>query len=206
MKKIKIILGSLAVIAMMATSACNKDKETDPQPEPEVKDGSVVVNELMAKDTLGLVYVDAMGDECDWTELYNPGEKDLDIAGYFLGDDGEATDDADKYEIPAGNAKATTIKAKGYLVIVWGAKNAAGDDYDGIHNDTIFCPSSLSPKKDKAVAIWDTKDKLVDESEDFSKGGPLGADGLAKGKSLGRKTDGDKDWVVFATPTPGKKN
>jgi hypothetical protein len=204
MKKIKFILGSLAVVAMMATVSCNKDEATDPVPEPEVKDGAVVVNELMTKDTLGLVYVDAQGDEADWSEFYNPGEKDINIGGYFIGDDGENTDDADKYEIPTDNAAATTIKAKGYLVIVWGAKDASGNDYEGIHGDTIFCASSLSAKKDKAVAIWGPKGKFIDESENFTADGPFGK--LDSGKSLGRETDGDKTWKVFDNPTPGAKN
>jgi len=204
MKKVKFILGSLAVVAMLATVSCNKDEETTPPPPPPSADGSVVVNELMSKDTLGLVYTDAQGDEADWSEFYNPGDKDIDIAGYFIGDDGEATADADKYEIPSGNAAATTIKAKGYLVIIWGAADAAGNDMEGIINDTIFCPSSLSAKKDKAVAIWDKSGKFVDESEDFTANGPFGK--LPDGKSIGRVTDGDKTWKLFDTPTPGAKN
>ncbi len=204
MKKVKFILGSLAVVAMLATVACNKDEETTPPPPPPSADGSVVVNELMSKDTLGLVYTDAQGDFCDWSEFYNPGDKDINIGGYFIGDDGEATADADKYEIPNDNAAATTIKAKGYLVIVWGAADAAGNDYEGIHNDTIFCPSSLSAKKDKAVAIWDKSGKFIDESEDFTANGPFGK--LPDGKSMGRETDGSKTWKVFDTATPGAKN
>jgi len=206
MNKIKFFLGSLAVVAMMATVACNKDEETDPQPEPEVKDGSVLVNELISKDTLDLVYVDADGKGADWCELYNPGDKDIDIAGYFIGDDGEATAEEDKYEIPSGNATATTIPAKGYLMLVWGAADANGDDMEGIHNDTLFIASGLKNSKDVAIAIWDASGKLVDESGDFSEGGPLGEDGLAKGKSYGRKSDGDSEWIVFDVPTPGAKN
>jgi len=206
MKKIKYFLGSLAVVAMLATVACNKDEETAPQPEPEVKDGSVMINELISKDTLGLVYVDVQGDEADWCELYNPGDKDIDIAGYFIGDDGEATAEDKRYEIPSGNTTATTIPSKGYLMLVWGAADANGDDMEGIHNDTLFIASGLKNSKDVAIAIWDASGKLVDESGDFSEGGPLGEDGLAKGKSLGRKSDGDSEWIVFDVPTPGAKN
>ncbi len=207
MKKIKFILGSLAVVAMLATVACNKDEDTTPPPPPPpATNGEIIINELISKDTLGLVYVDVQGDPADWCELYNSGETDIDIAGYFIGDDGESTDDADKYEIPATNSKATTIKAKGYLILVWGAADVNGDDMEGTINDTLFIASGLKNSKDIAIAIWDKDNKLVDVSEDFSKGGPLGADGLAKGKSLGRKTDGNADWIVFDTPTPGAEN
>ncbi|RUA28669.1 MAG: hypothetical protein DSY76_04160 [Bacteroidetes bacterium] len=205
MKKIKLIFGSLAVVAMLATVACNKDEETTPTPpDDEQTEGSVVVNELMSKDTLGLVYTDAQGDFCDWSEFYNPGDEDINIGGYFIGDDGEATADKDKYEIPDDNAKATTIKAKGYLVIVWGAADAAGNDVEGIINDTIFCPSSLSAKKDKAVAIWDKSGKFIGESEDFTANGPLGK--LPDGKSMARESDGSKTWKICDTPTPGAEN
>jgi hypothetical protein len=208
MKKINLIIGSLAMGAILMATACNKDEETEtnPNPNPEPTSGEVKINELISKDTLGLVYVDDQGDEADWCELYNPGDKDISIAGYFIGDDGEKTDVGKRYEIPSGSSKATTIPAKGYLILVWGAADANGDDMEGIHNDTLFIPSGLKNSKDVAIAIWDANGKLVDVSEDFSEGGPLGADGLAKGKSLGRKTDGDKDWVVFDVPTPGKKN
>ena len=204
MNKIKLILGSLVLVSMLATIACNKDEETPTPPAPEEQDGSVQVNELMTKDTLGLVYTDAMGDKCDWSEFYNAGDKDIDIAGYFIGDDGEETLEEDKYEIPSGNTTATTIKAKGYLVIVWGAANASGDDLEGIINDTIFCPSSLSAKKDKAVAIWDASGKFVDASEDFTTDGPFGK--LSDGTALGRKTDGNAEWMIFSVPTPGTEN
>jgi len=208
MNKIKFFLGSLAVVAMMATVACNKDEGTDPQPEPEVKDGAVVVNELMTKDSLGLVYTDTLGKECDWSEFYNPGEKDINIGGYFIADDGEDSKEEDKYEIPNNAAAATTIKAKSYLVVVWGAKyidnNKDTLDLEGVHNNIIFCGSSLSSKKDKAVAIWDANGKFIDESEYFNADGPFGK--LEEGKSIGRKSDGDSEWIIFDVPTPGAKN
>ncbi|RLD67925.1 MAG: hypothetical protein DRI84_01150 [Bacteroidetes bacterium] len=49
MKKIKIILGSLAVIAMMATVACNKDEEIAPDPADKTYD-AVVTTDLTFTD------------------------------------------------------------------------------------------------------------------------------------------------------------
>ncbi len=205
MKHLKLFFGSIILISLLGAAACNKDTKTDPKPDPvDTSKAILKVNELMTKDTIGLVYIDVNGKKCDWSEFYNAGSKDLDIAGYYIADDGESSADADKYEIPSDNPKATTIKAKSYLVIVWGAKDANGQDYTGIHNDTIFCPSSLSAKKDKAVAVWDKTGKFIDESENFTVDGPLGK--LPDGKSIGRLPDGTDNWKLFDIPTPGAKN
>ncbi|OYT12321.1 MAG: hypothetical protein B6I18_01020 [Bacteroidetes bacterium 4572_112] len=205
MRKIKFVLGSLAVVAMLATVSCNKDEDTTPPPPPpEPTAGTVVVNELMTKDTLGLVYTDPNGDFCDWSEFYNAGESDINIAGYFIGDDGKETLEEDKYEIPGDDAIVTTIKSKSYLIVIWGAADASGADMEGIIDGKLFCPSSLSAKKDKAVAIWDAGGTFVDESEDFTADGPFGK--LEDGKSLGRKTDGNEEWMVFDIPTPNAEN
>jgi len=204
MKKIKFILGSLAVVAMLATVSCNKDEDTTPPAPPAKTDGTVVVNELMTKDTLGLVFTDPSGSKCDWSEFYNAGDNDIDIAGYFIGDDGEETDEADKYEIPSGDAAVTTIKSKSYLMIIWGAEDASGAEMEGVIDGKLFCASSLSAKKDKAVAIWDKDGKFVDASADFTKDGPFGK--LPDGKSIGRKSDGNSEWMVFDVPTPNAEN
>ena len=98
------------------------------------------------------------------------------------------------------------VYAKSYLILIWGAKDASDNDIEGIVNDTLFIGSSLKNSKDIAIALWDKDNKLVDVSGDFSDGGTLGADGLAKGKSYGRKTDGPTEWIVFDTATPGTKN
>ncbi len=204
MKKLSLLA---ALFAMIVLGSCNKDEGTDNNgggDNPPADTKGVVVNELMTKDHNGLVYVDGQGDASDWVELYNAGDKDIDIAGYFLADDGKDADPASLWEIPSGNAAATTVKAGKYLVIVFGAADASGNDMDGIVNDTIFCPKGLSTKKDKAVALFDANKKLVDESEDFTAGGPFGA--LADDKSLGRESDGSDSWKVFDTPTPGAKN
>ena len=49
MKKIKYFLGSLAIVAMMATVACNKDEEIDPDPAEKTYD-AVVTTDLTFTD------------------------------------------------------------------------------------------------------------------------------------------------------------
>lgn len=205
MKTLKFIFGTLVIIAMMATAACNKDEPITQDPVPtDTTTAKVVINELMTKDTAGLVFVDGLGDGSDWVEIYNTSSKDLDIGGYFLSDKGVDATSADMWEIPSDNSTVTTVKAHTYLVIVFGASDANGNDLDGIVDGKIHCPSGLSTTKDVAVAIFDKNQALVGASEVFSVDGPFGM--LENGKSLGRESDGASTWKVFDIPTPGAQN
>ncbi len=210
MKRIKFFLGSLAVIAMLATVSCNKDEDNDGDngdDNPPAKTSDLLVNELMSKvETQGIFYTDAEGKYSDWAELYNNGDEEINIAGYFVADDGEESDVADYYEIPTGHDALTTIPAKGRMMLVFGASaDAAGTiDMEGFVNDTLFIPMSLSAKKDKAVAIFDTDQTFVTESADFSETGEFGI--LEDDKSLGRVADGDDTWQVWDAPTPNAEN
>jgi len=201
MKKLSILMTMFAVLAL---ASCNKDDGNNGDDNPPVVKKGIMVNEVMIKDTVGLVYIDAQSDACDWAEFYNDDDKDVNLAGYYLSDKGENADDADKWEIPTGSDAVTTVGPGKYLVIVFGAADASGNDLDGIINDTIFCPSGLSSKKDEAVALFDDSKKFVTASEVFSEDGPLGK--LDDGKSLGRKTDGDSEWMIFDIATPGTEN
>jgi hypothetical protein len=70
---------------------------------------SVVINELMADNATTVT--DPSGAFEDWIELYNRGEADLDLSGWYLSD---KIDNPTKWSFPAG----TQIPAGGYL-IVW---------------------------------------------------------------------------------------
>lgn len=204
MKNLKFIFGTLVIIAMMATAACNKDEGTTDPPPTDTTTAKVVINEVMTKDTVGLVFVDGQGDGSDWAEIYNTSDKDLDIGGYFLSDKGADATTDDMWEIPTGNSAVTTVKSHTYLVIVFGAADANGNDLDGIVDGRIHCPSGLSTKKDVAVALFDATGVLVGASELFNEDGPFGK--LEDGKSLGRESDGASTWKVFDIPTPGDEN
>ncbi len=205
MKNFKLFFGTLVVIAMMATAACNKDTKTDPDPTPaDTTSFGVVINELMTKDTLALVFLDGQGDGSDWVELYNKSDKDIDLGGYYLSDKGKNATSDDMWQIPTNNSTITTIKSHAYLMVIFGAADANGNDLDGIVNGRIHCPSGLSTKKDIAVALFDKSQVFVTASEQFNADGPFGK--LESGKSLGRKTDGAETWKVFDTPTPNDPN
>jgi hypothetical protein len=69
------------------------------------------------------LYADADGEFDDWIELYNAGDADINLAGYFLSDDG---DELTKWTFPD-----VTIAADDYL-IVWADKDS---EQDGLHAD-----------------------------------------------------------------------
>ncbi len=80
----------------------------------------VVINELMASNDAAVA--DQDGEFDDWIELYNKGNVDIDLTGYFLSD---KADNLDKYDFPEG----TTIPAQGYLVI-WADEDGS---QEGLH-------------------------------------------------------------------------
>ncbi len=89
------------IVLLVILAAC--EKKSDP---PSA--GVVVINELMALNTLTIA--DQDGEFDDWIELYNTSAETVDISGYFLSDDDNNTT---KWKIPQG----TTIPGKGYIVI-----------------------------------------------------------------------------------------
>jgi ELWxxDGT repeat protein/predicted outer membrane repeat protein len=73
----------------------------DPRLTPDP--GAVVINELMTRESEG---------DRDWIELKNTTAANIDIGGWYLGDEKEGRPDFTTYRIPAG----TVIPAGGYLV------------------------------------------------------------------------------------------
>ena len=114
---------------------------------------------------------------------------DFDIAGYTFTKDGK-----DAWTVPAGKGN---IPAKGYLVFV--AKNS--DPNEG----PAF---GLSGTKGFILCMYksdDTSDaNLVDKIDNSATAETFKT--VEDGKSLGRKTDGADEWVIFDTPTLGSAN
>ncbi len=85
-----------------------------------VSANSVVINEIMASNSLSSGISDAAGEYDDWIELYNKNSVPVDLGGYFLSDDPEHKR---KWAFPYG----TMIPADGYL-IVWCDNDQEQDD------------------------------------------------------------------------------
>ena len=145
---------------------------------------ALYINEFMAsnKETIE----DEYGAHADWIELYNPNNKDVDIASFYISDDAE---DVYKYQFPRGN-KSTIIPALGYLLI-W----ADGRSERGVLH-TNFKLSSAG----EDIVFLAPDSSLIDnitfgvQHEDIS---------------FGRENDGSSAWKFYQIPigpTPGKTN
>ena len=179
-------------------SGCVKDEQPLPAaPTPENYD-DIVINELITKDTSDVYFTDESGSAVDWIELYNKGNKAIDIAGMYITD--AAGDTTSYQQIPLDTVtNATMILPKGFLVLICGAADASGTDLPTqIKDGKVFIDMGLSASKDNTVAIYNPSKEAIDESADFN--------GLADDKSFGRTTDAGSDWTTLASKTPGASN
>ena len=177
MKKILFALPLLA----MAFAGCVKDlpyESSDPGPGPGPD--PVVTN---------VIFINEVNCGTKEFEIYNASDAAVDIAGYTF-----TKDDKDPWTVPAGKGD---IPAKGFRVYV--AKNA--DPNEG--------PSfGLSGTKGFKLCLYKSDDtseaNLVDMIDNSAT--VEGFKTVDDGKSLGRKTDGDDEWILFDTPTLGSTN
>lgn len=72
----------------------------------------VYLNEIMPGSG---IHKDEFNNTDDYVEIYNNGEREIDIAGWFISDNSVVPD---KYEFPGSYSSLTTIPAKG-RIIVW---------------------------------------------------------------------------------------
>lgn len=119
-------------------------------------------------------------DTKDFIELYNATDEDIDLGGCSLLDD--KMDEEDRYTFPSG----TVIKAKGFLT------------FDVDKNNTNGPAFGLGKGGDK-VLLYNRDKVLVDEmvTPEF---------GDTEIHSVGRKTDGGEEIVVFSEVSKNASN
>ena len=180
----------------------------------------VVINE---------VYYDAPSGygepQCEWIELYNPTDNEVDIAGWMISDD-PAHDGSNEgvWTFPAG----TTIPARGYLLIVNDAtyKGQFSSLFPGVTPDFDTNQSNSIPDVSTAgslslrnngddVHLYDSEGTEIDVMW-YGSGGDVGsgnaAPDVSAGHSLARyynaeDTDNPSaDFYNENNPTPGAQN
>ena len=154
-----------------------------------VEGGTIGRSNGSAPEPTGTVCINEVNCGTKEFEIYNGTNKEVDIAGYAF-----TKDDGDPWIVPAGKGK---IPAKGFLVFV--AKNA------DINEGPSF---GLSGTKGFKLCMYKSDDiseanlaDMIDNSksvETFKE--------VPDGTSLGRKTDGADEWVLFSTPSLGASN
>lgn len=169
----KNILAFAAVL--MALTGCLKDEiyvdpnpTPGPEPGPVVEDVNVFINEISCGDKL--------------FEVYNAGNKEVDITGYVFTKDGK-----DTWTVPASKGK---IAAGGF--VVYKAKQA--DPEDG-------APFGLSGTKGFDLLLCDAEGKEIDHIDNLTN-----IVTVEDTETYGRKTDGAAEWVLFSAGTMGASN
>ena len=138
---------------------------------------TIAINEFMAAPDHG--FTDEIGEEEDWIELYNYGDKSLDIAGVAFSDGTSIT------VIPTGFSDKTTVKHSDYIVLFFDKDTEQGP----LHID-----AKLSSGGEKIVVIFDQYTSLEHT---------YGAQEAHV--SMGRSPDGTGPFVTM-DPSPGGAN
>lgn len=167
---------------------------------PEVTTDHLVINEVYYHVGTG------KGKDVDneWVEIYNPTDSEVDISGWKICD-ANACD-----TIPA----STSIPAKGFAIIT--NKASTWDKWPGIPPDAIkivlnsAIGNGLANSGD-SVILKNASNEVIDAmsygSDTSQLNPPVSLSG--KGKSLARiikgyDTNSATDWIINATPNPGK--
>jgi hypothetical protein len=142
-------------------------------------DNSVLINELMADNELGIV--DESGATEDWIELINLGDSAVELSGWMLLDE-------------SGNGDSPWVFPDGVIIpadtrlLIW----ADNDNEEGVlHTDFRL------NKEGETLRLMESRGDLVDE---------VTFPPLLPDHSYGRSFDGDELWQVFENPTPGTGN
>jgi len=147
-------------------------------------DDALYINEFMASNKTTIE--DEFGAFADWIEIYNPNNKPVDLASFYISDDGE---DTFKYQFPRGS-KTTIIPALGYM-LVW------ADDHS--ERGALHTNFKLSSSGED-ITLFAPDSSLVDY---------LSYGEQQEDVSFGREKDGDDAWKFFQDPigpTPGRTN
>ena len=135
------------------------------------------INELMASNATVHSDLD-FGTYCDWIELYNSGEQDIDLGGYFMSDD---VTNPGMWEFQSG----TILPAHQYLLVY-----ADGTGY-GLHTNFKLA------KEGEQILLFDPGLRLVD-----SLSYPMQRTDI----SFGRSRDDSQVLGYFESPSPGTAN
>jgi len=141
------------------------------------------INEFMASNDAALP--GPMGDYPDWIEIYNPGTEDVDLSGYYMGDD--LADTSAWYQIPDTYPDSVTVPAGGYILFY-------------ANKETDWSVLNLGFKLSgggEQVGLW-SPDMVVLDSITY---GEQYAD-----TSYGRYPDGTDSWYFMPDYTPGASN
>ncbi|MCR4795774.1 MAG: CotH kinase family protein [Ruminococcus sp.] len=164
--------GSIAAaMLMVSTLHCGLSYATAEQDS----DG-LYINEVCTQNKNS--FTDSLGKASDWIELYNAGDKDIDLSGFGLSDSSE---EPMKYVFPTG----TVIEKSGYLIV------AAAKDTEGM------------TEPNTGFALSKSGETLILSSPDGNELQKLEVPALEEDMTYGRSADGS---FAIMSPTPSADN
>ncbi len=149
-----------------------------------VFEDALFINEFMADNKSTIT--DEYNANADWIEIYNPNNKPVDIANFYISDNAE---DAHKYQFPIGET-STIIEAYGYK-LVWCD--------DRTERGPLHTSFKLNASGEDIVLV--APDSSIIDKLSF---GPQEED-----IAYGREKDGEDHWIYFQKPfgpTPNATN
>ena len=157
--------------------------------------GTLYINEFMSSNDS--FYPGPNNDFPDWIEIYNTGDTDIDLGGWYVTDN---LDEIKKNQIPTGHSDVTTVHAHSFVVLIC--------DGTGSTSGPLFTNFKLSGGGE-SIGLSKDGAKFTDKLT-YGKGGDIDP-GPKTDWSAGRDTDGGNKWVLFdpnsnRPPTPGKSN
>ncbi len=162
----------LSVLSLLFDSkSASYDKQD--LPDKDIDISKLVINEIMTSNK-GTI-VDSEGKLRDYIEIYNGNNHDINLKNYGLSDENE------KVKWVFGD---TTIKAKSYVVVFLGGKQA-----------NLMAEFKLSSAGGEVVALLKPNGKAVDAIETVA---------LDANTVMARDEKGS--WVIQDKPTPGFSN
>lgn len=169
---------SLLLFTLLFLFSCDTPQESN---EP-VK---VVINEFLTSNSDDIL-LDEYGEADDWVEIYNRGDEEIDMSGFYLSDD---STNLTSYKFPD-----ISIPPLGYLII-W------ADDTPG--QGAFHAPFKLS-SQDGDELILTKGNAVIDRIQFFPQS--ENPESRIPDVSYGRKSDGDPEWTRQTKPTPGNPN
>ena len=139
------------------------------------------INEFMASNATIL----PSHNTSDWIELYNDGDSDVNLNGYYLTDN---LSDTTKWQF----TRSTIIKAKGFIILY---ANGNDEIFEG-----NFFSLNLNFKLNKdreEIGLYNPQKVLIDS---------ILYDSQITDVSFGRKPNGGNNWYYFGESTPGTSN
>lgn len=141
---------------------------------------SLIINEVMTSNRSTLE--DQDGDYPDWFEIYNPGNKPVSMAGYWISNNLE---NPFMWAMPE-----VIIEPEEYLIVYASGKDRAGTDIE-LHTNFRMNASGAD------LILIDPEAKIIDS---------ITTPKLLSNISYGRTIDNQRKWAFYLDATPGEPN